>query len=170
MRLTDTKWNFLSDIDRRYYDESMYDIFRKVKEDSLDPSIYYRFVPVNERWPTSINDFIVAKELFWKTGGYDEEFANCHWGDRLFFENLDQFAQPSLDQKWVIKYMRNARHVEYSDTFKTLYPDDNTLIHPNVWKNDRLRTGLVNYVSERNKYEHMRQRKPIIQYSWERIF
>lgn len=169
MKQTKTDWNFLTDIDRRYTDGTLLGIVDSVINNTLSARCYYQFSPTKPRWPISVNDYVVHRTAFWQTGGYDEEFTNCHWGDRLFLEVLDSVATATLNPEWLIKYTRMAREVEYEDIEKTIYPDDKKLIHPAIWKNDKLREGLINYVSERNKYPHMRKRKPILNFPWVRL-
>lgn len=168
MKVTKSDWNFLSDIDRRYPDET----FNKILDSlpTLDNKKYYRFTPMVDAWPHTVNDYVIHRNIFWETGGYDEEFVNIHWGDRLFFECLDLVAEPIVKPDWVVKYARKARSVTYADVKHTIYPDDSSLIHPNMWKNSKWREGLMNYVQERNKVSHMRKRKPILNFPWARIF
>lgn len=169
MKHTTTSWNLLTDIDRRYTDETMLDIIDNVTSNQLDPMSYYRFSPARPEWPHTVNDYVIHRETFWQTGGYDEEFANIHWGDRLFFECLDTIATPKIKVDWVVKYTRAARNVDYQDVAKTTYPDDTNLIHPMIWKNNRWREGVIAYVSERNKVPLLRKRKPIFNFPWVRV-
>lgn len=170
MKQTKTDWNLLTDIDRRYPDETLLHIIDSIVENKLSPRNYYRFSPLSEDWPISVNDFVVHRTAFWETGGYDEEFVNCHWGDRLFFETLDLIAKLVVHTEWYIKYTRMAREVEYSNVERTIYPDDTKLIHPNIWKNNAWREGLINYVTERNQVAFLRKRKPILNFPWVRLF
>lgn len=169
MKQTKTDWNFMTDIDRRYPDETLLDMVDSVINGSLSARNYYRFSPTSDKWPVSVNDFVVHRSAFWETGGYDEEFVNCHWGDRLFFDTLDLIAKLEVKPNWQIKYTRMAREVEYSDVQTTQYPDDKKLIHPNLWKNTMWREGVINYVTVRNQISHVRKRKPILNFPWVRL-
>jgi len=171
MRETTTDWNLNSDIDRRYPDATLRSIHKNEK--NLKPSLYYSFwekiQSSQDRF--SVNEYLVHKETFWKTGGYDEEFVNIHFGDRYFLDALRRVAKRKKIDFWHVKYVRGARDVTWTDVPFTIYPDDDTLIHPNDrWANEEFRFALKKFVQERNKTHEGRMSKKAINFEWERIF
>lgn len=171
MTMTETEWNLNSDIDRRYPMST----FEIASEGSMQFNVgnYYSLKEILVASPDgfSVNDYIVHKNDFWKTGGYDEEFVNIHWGDRLFLTNLRQFARRVCRDDLAVKYARKAREVIWADVATTQYPDDNTLIHPNDrWPIPEFRTQLRVMVQNRNKIKELRESKKILNFDWTQIF
>ncbi len=171
MKTTLTDWNVMSDIDRRYpldHMVEMTDCDLILKEGN-----YYSFREITKASPDgfSVNEYIVHKNDFWKTGGYDEEFVNIHFGDRYFLDCLRQVAHRQKKQEWGVKYARGARDVTWLDIPKTIYPDDKTLIHPiGRWGNEEFRFGLKEMVQKRNRTHEGRMSKQVINFPWEQVF
>lgn len=172
MAQTTTDWNLMSDIDRRFPDTTLTSVIEN--QDNLKRGRYYSFWEKVQSSPDrfSVNDYLVHKEDFWGTGGYDEEFVNIHFGDRYFLDTLRIFAKRKKMPEWHVKYVRGARSVTWSDEVtKTIYPDDKTLIHPNaVWGDEKQRFALKEFVQERNKTPEGRKSKKVINFEWERVF
>lgn len=173
MKTTKTDWNLLSDIDRRYPDETISGFARK-GDKILKQGVYYSLYEIVKVSPDrySVNDYIVHKDDFWKVGGYDEEYVNIHFGDRDFLEGLRHVARRSKVSNWKVKYARGARNVEWSDDVAiTQYPDDSTLIHPNNrWTNPEYRKSIRAMIRERYKTEEGRLSKKTINFPWEQVF
>lgn len=171
MKQTTTDWNLNSDIDRRYPDKTLRSIFKN--EHFLNKKHYYSFWERYQSSPDrfSVNEYIVHREAFWNAGGYDEEFVNIHFGDRFFLDALRCVAKRKKVSFWVVKYVRGARDVTWTDVPFTIYPDDKTLIHPiGVWGDQEKRFALKEFVRERNKTHEGRMSKKVINFEWERIF
>lgn len=169
MKQTNTNWNVLSDIDREYPDDTLIDIMA-AEHREFDPSCRYLFCRGRPLVP-SLNDYVIHKEAFWKSGGYDEEFVNHHFGDRIFLESLALFATPVVMDDWLIEYPRGARKVLVGDVETTQYPDDNTLILPrNRFKSGEEKARLVKFVEDRNKTHEGRMSKKVINFEWEQVF
>ena len=171
MKQTTTDWNLNSDIDRRYPDTTLRSIFKN--EPFLNKKHYYSFWERYQSSPDrfSVNEYLVHRETFWKTGGYDEEFVNIHFGDRYFLDTLRRVAKRKKVSFWKVKYVRGARDVIWTDTPHTIYPDDRTLIHPNaIWGDRDKRFALKEFVQERNKTHEGRMSKKVINFEWERVF
>jgi hypothetical protein len=171
MKMTETDWNLNSDIDRRYPIET----FKKAASGSVEftKGNHYSLKEMQQASPDgfSVNDYIVHREDFWKTGGYDEEFVNIHWGDRLFLETLRSVSVRVLRKDLKVKYVRLSRQVTWADVETTQYPDDNTLIHPNNrWPDREFRTNLRLMVAARNKTKEGRESKKVINFDWKQIF
>lgn len=172
MQQTTTEWNLMSDIDRRYSDQTLLSILDN--KEKLRKGLYYSFWEViqSSQDRFSVNDYLVHRDNFWETGGYDEEFTNIHFGDRYFLDTLRLIARRKKVREWHVKYVRGARDVTWSDEVtKTIYPDDKTLIHPNaLWGNEEKRFALKKLVQERNKTSEGRKSKKVINFEWERVF
>jgi len=170
MQQTQTDWNIMSDIDRRYPIETFIDVLENA---NLKQENYYSFYEIIKSAPDrfSLNEFVVHKDTFWLTGGYDEEFVNIHWGDRTFLDTLKQVATRVCMHEWKVKYIRFSREVTWADVPTTIYPDDKTLIHPNNrWPDDSFRFGLKKFVEERNMTHEGRMSKKVINFDWEQVF
>ena len=171
MNQTTTDWNILSDIDRKYPDSTLKSIHKN--EINLTKTRYYSFWEIRKSSPDrfSVNEYMVHKETFWKTGGYDEEFVNIHFGDRYFLDTLRKVAKRKKVDAWHVKYIRGARDVTWTDTPFTIYPDDKTLIHPiGFWGNQEKRFALKEFVKKRSETHEGRMSKKVINFEWERVF
>lgn len=172
MKETTTDWNIMTDIDRHYPLDTMTSIHDK--EYTLQRRKYYSFWEIIKSSPDrfSVNEYIVHRKDFWKTGGYDEEFVNIHFGDRFFLDTLRRVAKRQKMKEWQVKYVRGARQVIWSDeATKTDYPDDKTLIHPlHTWGDQEKRFALKEFVQQRNKTPEGRAAKKVINFDWERVF
>lgn len=173
MQQTQTEWNMMSDIDRHYSLNTLTKIIRAEQSDQLKQGTYYSMWEITpaSKDRFSINECVLSKTDFWKTGGYDEEFTNIHWGDRYFFDTLNTIATREKVREWEVKYVRFARDVTYEDIPITQYPDDKTLIHPKgVWTEEKTRTALKEFVRNRNSTEQGRLAKKVINFDWEQVF
>jgi len=171
MKETTSEWNLMSDIDRRFPDATLRSIFKN--EANLKKTKYYSFWEIvkSSKDRFSVNEYLVHKETFWKTGGYDEELVNIHFGDRYFLDALRLVAKRQKVDFWQVKYVRGARDVTWTDVPFTIYPDDKTLIHPTgVWADQEKRFALKNFIQERNKTHEGRMSKKVINFEWERVF
>ena len=172
MKQTTTEWNMLSDIDRHYG----YDMFKYLTDNvaTFKAQHYYSFKEKIVASPDgySVNEYLVRKNDFWKTGGYDEEFVNIHWGDRLFLDTLRRVSKRVLlPEHCFVKYVRKSREVIWDNVEKTIYPDDFTLIHPNDrWPDQDFRFDLKKRIAARNKIPEERLAKKVINFEWEQVF
>ena len=167
MKHTRTKWNVFLDIDRRLTDSTLFSVIDE--HQYFKQGLVYQFTSTTDA-SCSLNDYIVHRDDFWETGGYDEEFTNFHYGDRLFLDCLYTICHKVHRKDWFMDYTRNARkNVKWDDTELTQYPDDNTLIYPKIWRDKEWRESVTNYVIQRSKHIAMRKRKPIINFPWIRL-
>jgi glycosyltransferase involved in cell wall biosynthesis len=60
------------------------------KKDALDPSITYG--PIKPH----CDSYLVPRNLFWKVGGYDEDYSGCLGGGSPFLKNLESAAKCDL--------------------------------------------------------------------------
>lgn len=172
MNQTTSDWNILSDIDRAFPKTTLINIINK--ENNLQKGRYYLFQELQKATHDgfSHNEFLIHKNDFWKTGGYDEEYVNIHYGDRDFLKALQYVVKKTTIQEWKVDYLRKARKVSYDiNVEKTTYPDDQTLIHPNKdWGRESYRLNLKKFVTERNKTHEGRMSKKVINFEWEQVF
>ncbi len=169
MRETESDWNILSDIDRTYPEDTLIDILET--KDKQQGKHYSFFTPSGKSF--TLNEYLIHKDDFWLSGGYDEEFVNIHWGDRLFFETSLYPVCPRVRrEEWWCYYKRGARDVSYGPYATTQYPDDNTLISPEngVWTNEESRKELIQFVRQRNSTHEGRMSKKVINFEWCREF
>ena len=162
-----TDWNLLSDIDRHYDDDTLISMYRL---DDVKRGEYYS---MKFKSDYTLNEYVIHKDDFWFSGGYDEEFVNIHWGDRMFFEtSLDPVCKRVLREDWWCTPTRRARDVSEGPVTTTQYPDDHTLINPNtgIWSTHQGRQQLKDYVRNRNATIEGRLSKPVINFEWEQIF
>lgn len=68
---------------------------RALLEFDAKPDTWYRF---DREWSdgsqtgwrkSHVNSLLLHRDLYWKAGGYDEDYAGYHFGDIEFFGNLD---------------------------------------------------------------------------------
>ena len=172
MKQTRTEWNMLSDIDRNYPKSTFHNIITRELAGKLKKGTYYPFCNIKTSKDISINEYVISKSDFWRTGGYDEEFVNIHWGDRIFLKCVSRITQRVIIEECKVEYIRGARNVSYSkDITTTQYPDDNTLICPiNDWTNKEKRAALIEMVRARGKNPEARMSKKVINFEWEQVF
>lgn len=169
MKQTVTDWNLLSDIDRSYPEETL---IAMTDPDKRKRGEHYGFYHKKSNEYT-LNEYLIHKDDFWLSGGYDEELVNVHWGDRLFFESaLFPVCKRVNRRDLIISYDRGARDVSDGDVDTTQYPDDNTLINPKHfwWSKRELREKTIKFIKERNADPERRVSKPVVQFEWERVF
>lgn len=106
------------------------------------------------------NCWIMTKECFWSSGGYDIEFAGVRQGDAEFFTSLGRG-----DKKWdydLLSWDDNCRII-------VKYPKrDPWYIRQDSWKQDDAK-GLINFVRTRNRDEYRKYRKRIHNLNWEYV-
>jgi len=167
MQQTQTEWNLLSDIDRKYDDDTLISMYHL---DDVKRGEYYS---LKFKLESSLNEYVIHRDDFWLSGGYDEEFVNVHWGDRMFFEtSLDPVCKRIHREDWWCVPTRKARVVSDGPVTTTQYPDDRTLIKPDTgpWSNYEERQELKEFVRNRNATTEGRLSKPVINFEWEQIF
>ena len=82
------------DFDYHFEEESM----RKILETDLKQDEWYNFTVLRygtrEHILSHVNTYLMMKETFWKSGGYDEDFCgNYGWTDLLLERILAKFTQ-----------------------------------------------------------------------------
>jgi glycosyltransferase involved in cell wall biosynthesis len=155
-----SEWNFITDIDHRLIN---FDFENIVKCDLSDIKNVWGFSFSNHH----ANTLLIHKETFLSFKGYDEEFVNNHYGDKIVLYYIkEKFNYTHLVD---IKYKpprdgrRHIRHVE--NLKKTTYPDDNTLLQPKI--NGALFTEQKLFV--KNRYDTGDfSKKKILNFEWKK--
>ena len=164
MKHVQTEWAMMIDIDRKGINELSPVLDRYVR--SASENEYFIFT-IDETGETTHNDYCVRTESWWVSGGYDEEFVNMHFGDRLFIDRLNTYMKPTTIP-FTIGRTRKARKFSYSDIGITMYPNDDEVVHPIV-DNER-KQYLIDKVGMRNDNPNLwRNDNRIINFEWEQI-
>lgn len=163
MKHVETEWAWLTDVDREGIDECAEIVSRYI--DSYRHDEYYNFL-LGKKKEVTHNDYCIRTEDFWKSGGYDEEYVNMHMGDRIFIERLNSYLTPTTIP-YIINPTRKQRVCKYRDIGITVYPDDNTMLHPRI---DREKLKQIDdTVKHRNANPETWVRDNIINFDWEQI-
>jgi glycosyltransferase involved in cell wall biosynthesis len=127
MSQSTSEWNFMTDIDHQLPKFSFYDI---VNYDMSDKNNVYGFSYSSHH----ANTLLMHKEAFLSFKGYDEEFVNNHYGDRIVLDYIrKRFNYKHLVNKKYFPIRGGRRYIVESNKVKiTTYPDDNTLVHPEI--------------------------------------
>jgi glycosyltransferase involved in cell wall biosynthesis len=163
MQHVDTEWAYMVDIDRK----DIFDYSKILQRYCLTAADNEYFIShVEHKGVVTHNDYCVKTKSWWTTGGYDEEFTNYHYGDRIFIDRLNMFLKPTTIP-YCIKSTRPARKFKYYDGGITVYPDDNTILHPRVDKGEL--QEIIDKVGMRNDNPNLWRRDNIIQFEWEQL-
>ena len=163
MKHVETEWALMIDIDRKGIYEVAPVLERYVR--SADDNEYFNFI-IEATGEITHNDYCVKTDSWWVSGGYDEEFVNWHFGDRLFIDRLNSYLKPTTIP-FKIDLTRAARTWRIRDCGITTYPDDETIIHPII--DEEKKRKLIDTVGWRNDNPNLWIRDNIIQFDWERL-
>lgn len=161
MKHVESEWALLSDIDRAGTNPLAVILHRYIKSSTENEYFHWMLNEVE-----SVNDYCIRVKDFWISGGYDEEFVNRHYGDRIFIDRLNSYLN-NTNIPFPTKPTRHARKCFYSDIDITVYPNDETAIIPN-WDSEEKRK-LVDAIGHRNDFPETWQRDNIIQFDWKRL-
>ena len=123
MTQSTSDWNLITDVDHKLPRFN----FDQIEKYKLDKNDVYGFSIDKHH----ANILLIHKEVFFSFKGYDEEFVNNHYGDRIVIDYLKE----NFNYHQIIKAidMRGARKTIIMDEIKkTTYPDDNTLLQPKI--------------------------------------
>jgi hypothetical protein len=107
MSESQTHWNILVDSDIELHSLQIPKI---INLPLLETEIY--------QWGT--NMLLINKDQFFSCKGYDEEFVNIHYGDRLFLNYINSKYTPQYFN-FPINYLRAKRPVIFSEHIEKNY-------------------------------------------------
>ena len=105
-------WVFMTDIDHVLTNEGLVELFRWLDGQGLKDDLYYTVGRINvDASPYKLhpNTYLMHQRLYWKAGGYDEEFSGkVYASDGMFKKRLKLAAFDSvhLDGVIVVRYGR----------------------------------------------------------------
>lgn len=126
-QLADTNWLLFLDIDYTIQPADL----RKLHEDPLDPTSWYelnaKFKGQGDPY-VALNQFLITKDMFLESTGYDESFVPFHHGDRDLLGRLtEKYTKKHLD--WLIlTCRRGGRKAINDDTIKIPVYDDEKMV------------------------------------------
>lgn len=82
-------WTIFADIDHVLDAKNV----RRVLAHKASPSCFYRFIG---RAGPCYNQFLMTTDLYWKAGGYDEDYCGHYGGDGEFNRHIKMFAEDAL--------------------------------------------------------------------------
>lgn len=99
-----SKWLFISDMDLVLDAENAQRLF----DSELQEDTVYRFsrkkMPNFEDYKHHCNSFLLQREHYWKTGGYDEDYCGTYGGDGPFTKTLESLYKPMIFGDIFLKY------------------------------------------------------------------
>lgn len=115
------------------------------------------------------NSMLINKDQFFSCNGYDEEFINFHYGDRIFHKYLER--------KYIVKYWdrtnktimhnRNSRENIFTNRVKiTTYDDVQGILYSPIIENIG---DIIKFVDKRYKSEDFSSKK-ILTFPWEKVW
>lgn len=137
--LADNDWVFSCDVDHTAEPEEYIKMLILPKKKN---NIYFfeRFKPNGlSRNKNTPNIFIIHREDFWKTGGYDEDFSGYHgFDDYVFVGNFYEMQYPSLIKQNNIKYnqtnIKIIEHVGFESGDRNRKIKSQTISKPMMYK------------------------------------
>jgi len=124
-----TPWLIYLDIDTVLREQDL----EKLQDYDLDPKTRYDFFgklrgSKNRSW--QLNKFVISKDMYLESGGYDERTTGWHTGDREYMKRLDEkYKKENLD--WtnldVVRGGRKGRKKEGIDIL--IYDDENMILY-----------------------------------------
>lgn len=127
--LAETDWLLFLDIDYTIQPNDL----KALQTISLDPETWYE---LNAKFKgrgnsyMALNQFLITKEMFLDSEGYDESFIPYHMGDRQFLDKLEKnYNKGNLD--WLNLTCRRGgrKAVIRNDLDIPIYDDENMLLY-----------------------------------------
>lgn len=150
-----TDWTVLFDIDRLIVDPKFAVntiTTKKLREDTLYLFEMFSDYSNPSTVHSSVNEFLVHKNHFWKAGGYDEELIGMRTGDREYRQQLKHFGREQLLHGIHAKFTRKS-----SMTLNITSPNDK--------KTDGRAYNIV-----KNRIIKPEPNKQTLTFEWYRVF
>ena len=113
------------------------------------------------KYKTHPNSWIMTRECFWSTGGYDIEFQGVRQGDGEFFISIGREGVKQWDYELLSE--EEPHHIIVS------YPKrEPWYIRQDPWKQNEAR-NLIDFVRTRNTNPYRKYRKRIHDMEWEYV-
>lgn len=152
--VAESDWLLFLDIDHNIYH---WNIATLVEEAELKPHVLYKFGGVefvdlnhiDRRF--TVNQFLISKEKYKETGGYDESFTSVHWGDRPFIEEVERTSRMVILKSMILPVYRGGRKITIDDELsRPIYNEEAMTIHmPDPYKITERTDKKINFNWER---------------------
>lgn len=125
-------WLLFLDIDHNIHPWHL----KQIVNEDLKPHVIYKFGGVQfmknghiDR-RTTVNQFMMHKDLYAKSGGYDESFTSVHWGDRPFIEEFEKENRVVVFENIILPVYRGGRKIILDESFdRPIYDEEKMTIH-----------------------------------------
>lgn len=152
--VADSEWLLFLDIDHNI---NHWNLKTLVEESELKPHVLYKFGGVVFTYKNvidrrvTVNQFLISKQKYAETGGYDESFTSVHWGDRPFIEEVERTSRMVVFKSIILPVFRGGRKITIDDAFdRPVYDEAKMTIHmPDPYKITNLTTKRINFDWER---------------------
>jgi hypothetical protein len=106
-------WLFMTDMDHALTSDNAQAIVYLIMAGKLDRGTYYTFsrrdAPKLTPYKNHPNTYLIHRDLYWKNGGYDEEFSGFYGTDGYYRKMLNRVAHSAhLEDLFVVRYPREV--------------------------------------------------------------
>lgn len=145
-------WLYVSDIDHFFEPNEM----DKLLHQNLLTTHFYTFerVSLPEKLPYHYhcNSILIDRDIYWKAGGYDEDYCGSYGGDGQFIKAVKQFTT-----RYHFTDIRNVR------VPREVQPDASTV----QWSREEYKKIYVERLAEKKRAGLMKAINPL-RFTWER--
>lgn len=157
-------WLLLTDMDHVLTDDAARLILKKMDAGHLDHRMIYMLdrVEADTGEPTRNeyghrkphpNSFVLTRKLYWKIGGYDEDYCGIYGTDGLFKERAFKIARKGHLDVPLVRYWRD------------LVPDASTNAPRKEGRDPNAKAAVLKAKAERGEQGMVR----VLQFDWERV-
>lgn len=157
-------WLLLTDMDHVLTELSARALFKRIDQGKLDPDRIYMLdrVEADTGKPTLTprgqekphpNSFVLTRDLYWRIGGYDEDYCGVYGTDGLFKDRAFTVAQ------------RGHIHVPLTRYWRELVPDCSTNAPRKEGREPGVKDRILREKAERGEVGVVK----VLQFPWERV-